>query len=189
MLENCENLEFLLEEIFLNPQTIIENIREMNPCKSHLNRHENCPSSSGSESSGEFFFEEEKPKANEVKKPSAECFFVNSSSATNTRLDSIEKLETKLENLDEKIESIEDEKLNLKQEICMKRKKLQEAILKVIEFEKQIEEIEKLMETNLHRFQLRIISLENKLQSNFEGNFFSFFTLVFNIFHFSQSWQ
>lgn len=165
LIENFENLEFSLEEAFQNSQAIVDKIREMNPCREQP-RNEKCPSSS-SESSDEFYFEEPAVEAN--KKPSTECFFVKKSSVTNTRVGSIEQLETKLENLHEKIESIEDQKQCVKQEICVKRKKLQDAILKVIEFEEQIEDLEKLMETNLNRFQLRIISLENKLQMNFRG--------------------
>lgn len=165
LIENFESLEFLLEEAFQYPQAVADTIRDMNPCRPP--RHGKCPSDS-SGSSDELYFEE--PEVEE-KKPSAECFFVGPSSLLKTRVDSIEKLETTLENLDEKIESIRDEKLTLKQQICMKKKKLHDAILKVVEFEAQIEDLEKLMETSLYEFQLRIISLEKKLQDNFQGNF------------------
>jgi hypothetical protein len=165
LVENFENLEFLLEETFQNSQTIVDKINAMEPVKS-LKFDEKCPPLSDSESSDEFYFEDVKK---EEQKPSEECFFVPPSSVENTRIDSIEKLETTLENLDEKIESIQDEKLNIKQEICLKRKKLQEAILKVIEFEVQIEELETMIEDTLHRFQLRLFALETKLMKNFQG--------------------
>lgn len=173
LIDNFENLEFLLEEAFQNPQAIADRIREMNPRATP--KHDKCPSDSDSDESDEMYSEDE-PKVVEEKKPSSvECFFVEPSSAPNTRVDSIVKLETTLENLNEEIGSIEDQMLSLKQQISMKKKKLQNAILKVIEFEEQIEDLEKLMETNLHNFQLRIISLEKKLQSNFQGKFYDFF--------------
>jgi hypothetical protein len=167
LIDNFENLEFLLEEIFQNPQIIADKVREMNPGKLSV-RSGKCPSQSDSDSSDGIYVDEEPSKA-QSKKSSTECFFVKQSSAHNSRVDSIDKLKTDLEKLDEKIGSIQDEKLALKREICMKKRKLYEAILKVIEFEAQIEDLEKLMEKNLHRFQLRIISLENNLMVNFKG--------------------
>lgn len=160
-------MEFSLEEAFLNPQIVADKISEMNPCKPPKNNR--CPSNSSSDSSYEIY--EEEISNDNKNKSSVECFFVEKSSAHDTRINSIEKLETALDNLDDKIELIEDEKLCLKQQICMKRKKLQEEILKVIEFEGEIEELEKLMEDHLNQFQSRIISLEEKLKINFDGKF------------------
>lgn len=170
LIENFESLEYLLEEFFQNPQIIVDKIREMQPNKLS-GRDLKCPSNSDSDSSDGIYVdvEEEPQQKVELKKSSEDCFFVHPSSASNTRVDSIAKLETNLQKLDEQIESIESEKLKLEEEICTKRKLLCEAILKVIEFEKEIENIEKLMENNLFRFQTRIISLENKLLENFKG--------------------
>lgn len=167
LIENFENLEFIIEESFQNPQIIADKIREMNPCKLTV-RSDKCPSQSDDSDSSDGIYIDEEPSKSATKKSSTDCFFVKKSSA-DTRADSIFKLETDLEKLDEKIESIQDEKLTIKQEICVKKRKLQEAILKVIEFEVQIEDLEKLIEKNLQGFQARIISLENKLMNNFKG--------------------
>lgn len=88
--------------------------------------------------------------------PSPECLFVDETSVTATRTDSIVKLERNADELKLQIENIRLEMERVACEIREKKKRWLEAILKVVEFEKSIQDIELSISDKLHHFQGKI---------------------------------
>lgn len=148
-------------------------VMSSNPCKSAY-RSERCPPLSDSDNDDEADEKDEVVQIDPDEKPtsittsdSQECFTINRGPDDKTRVDSIVRLETDADKLQQQIDSINQEKLRIQDEIREKRKKLIDAIMKVVEYEKSIQAVEGSIADKLHHFQSRIIELERKRQEIF----------------------
>lgn len=141
-----------------------------NPCKSAY-RSERCPPLSDSdtedEADGKEVAQNDSDEKSTTTISSHECFAIHRGPDDKTRVDSIVRLETDVDKLQQQIDSINQEKLRVQDEIREKRKKLIDAIMKVVEFEKSIQAVEGCIADKLHHFQARIIDLERKRQEIF----------------------
>lgn len=144
------------------------------PCKAAY-RSESCPPLSDSDDDSEI---EQKNSSDGVisteisevpATQSTDCLFVDQASVLGTRTESIAKLERNADNLKLQIENIHLEMERVASEIREKKKRWLEAILKVVEFEKSIQDIELTIADKLHHFQGRIIELESKRMENYKG--------------------
>lgn len=136
------------------------------PCKSAY-RSGSCPPLSDSDDDSDV--EQSQIVTEAPSTPPPECFFVDQVSSVATRTDSIVKLEKNADELKLQIESIQLEMERVASEIREKKQRWLEAILKVVEFEKSIQEIELTISDKLHHFQGRIIELESKRMENYKG--------------------
>lgn len=131
------------------------------PCKAGY-RPEKCPplSEDELEDEEEIVIEIIDSGADQIHRPS--CFFVDQSAVEGTRTGSIAKLELNTEQLKSQIDEIHREIDRVQNEIKEKKQRWLDAILKVVEFEKVIQNIDSLMADKLHHFHSRIIDLEAK---------------------------
>lgn len=139
------------------------------PCQSAY-RSERCPPLSDSDSDVEAQNDDltvacDSSEENQVKQ--LDCGYVDRSSAFGTRIESIEKLETNAEQLQHRIDEYIHEKERIQEEIRRKKKLLIDAIMKVVEFEISIQDVEAIIADKLHHFQTRVIDLESKRMEMF----------------------
>lgn len=138
------------------------------PCSSTY-RSERCPPLSDSDSNvGEQnetdlsydAQDEADVQGKPLKQP--DCLHVDRQSVLGTRIDSIAKLETNADQLQHQIDEFKQEKQRVQDDIHRKKQLLIDAILKVVDFEISIQDMEALIADKLHHFHSRIIDLESK---------------------------
>lgn len=148
------------------------------PCKSP-NRPGKCPPLSDSEddlddqTSNEVI---DTPEAGNVELdeygnviPRPPCF-VDLKPSTGTRTESIEKLQKNAEELKGQVDGINAEVERMKNEIFLKKQCWLDAVLKVVEFEESIQQIEASVADKLHHFQSRLIDLESKRMEIYQNS-------------------
>lgn len=139
------------------------------PCPSS-NRPNGCPPLSDTESEGESEGKSEGvtelilPEGGSIQDDYDErsCFFVDRSDVYGTRIESIARLRTTADDLQRRIEDFHAEKQRVHDEIREKKQQLIDAIMKVVEYEISIQEVEGALADKLHHFQARMIELETK---------------------------
>lgn len=139
------------------------------PCTAAY-RSEKCPPLSDSESENEEQIASETIEAPQSQEIKPECFFVDQSVVNGTRTESIAKLEQSADQLKSQIDDINQEIERVHNEIREKKQRWLDAILKVVEFEKVIQNVENLMADKLYHFQSRIIELESRRMEIFKNS-------------------
>lgn len=139
------------------------------PCPS-ANRPEGCPPLSDTESEAES--EEKSEDITELishkggsiqdEYDESSCFFVDRSDVYGTRIDSITRLQSTADDLQSNIEDFQAGKQRVQAEIREKKQHLIEAIMKVVDFEISIQDVEGALADKLHHFQTRMTELESK---------------------------
>ncbi|KAG5671088.1 hypothetical protein PVAND_001302 [Polypedilum vanderplanki] len=170
LIKNFEKLYSSISNHYQNSFNLIENIimSSNNPCMKGFDSSE-CPDyiSSSDEEDLESVTSEKSKKIPEVLEKTSECFQLPV--PEHTKVDSIENLQTNAEELKQQIATIEEEINRVNQTIDEKKLRILDAILKVVNLEEVIEEIEISIADELYQFQTKVIATEMKLLENFKG--------------------